>query len=56
MISLIEIKGVNRHEDYAEFGCAIPLETMYRDIEGVAHLFVPRLFLFDYIKGCNPII
>jgi beta-galactosidase/beta-glucuronidase len=27
------IKGVNRHEDYAEFGCAIPIEAMYRDIE-----------------------
>lgn len=26
------IKGVNRHEDYAEFGCALPLEAMYRDI------------------------
>lgn len=29
----IIIKGVNRHEDYAEFGCAVPLEAMYRDIE-----------------------
>lgn len=29
----IIIKGVNRHEDYAEFGCAIPIEAMYRDIE-----------------------
>jgi len=27
------IKGVNRHEDYAEFGCAVPIEAMYRDIE-----------------------
>ncbi len=29
----IIIKGVNRHEDYAEFGCAVPIEAMYRDIE-----------------------
>lgn len=32
------IKGVNRHEDYAEFGCAIPLEAMYRDIEIIKSL------------------
>ncbi len=32
------IKGVNRHEDYAEFGCAIPIEAMYRDIELIKEL------------------
>lgn len=34
----LKIKGVNRHEDYAEFGCAIPLEAMYRDIELIKSL------------------
>lgn len=34
----IIIKGVNRHEDYAEFGCAIPVEAMYRDIEIIKSL------------------
>ncbi len=34
----IVIKGVNRHEDYAEFGCSIPLEAMYRDIEMIKQL------------------
>ena len=29
----LHLKGFNRHEDYAEFGCAIPLQAMYRDIE-----------------------
>lgn len=29
----LKLKGFNRHEDYAEFGCAIPLQAMYRDIE-----------------------
>ena len=28
----IRIKGFNRHEDYAEFGCAVPLQAMARDI------------------------
>ena len=32
------IKGVNRHEDYAEFGCAIPIEAMYHDIEIIKSL------------------
>lgn len=32
------LKGVNRHEDYAEFGCAVPLEAMYRDIEMIKDL------------------
>lgn len=32
------IKGVNRHEDYAEFGCAIPIAAMYRDIEIIKSL------------------
>lgn len=32
------IKGVNRHEDYAEFGCALPVEAMYRDIEIIKSL------------------
>lgn len=32
------IKGVNRHEDYAEFGCAVPIEAMYRDIEIIKSL------------------
>lgn len=32
------IKGVNRHEDYAEFGCSIPVEAMYRDIEIIKSL------------------
>ena len=34
----IIIKGVNRHEDYAEFGCAVPVEGMYRDIELIKSL------------------
>lgn len=34
----IIIKGVNRHEDYAEFGCSIPIEAMYRDIEIIKSL------------------
>lgn len=29
----IRIKGFNRHEDYAEFGCAVPLQAMVRDVE-----------------------
>lgn len=29
----LQLKGFNRHEDYAEFGCALPLQAMYRDIE-----------------------
>lgn len=28
----IRIKGFNRHEDYAEFGCSIPLAAMHRDL------------------------
>lgn len=32
------IKGVNRHEDYAEFGCAVPIDAMYRDIEIIKSL------------------
>lgn len=32
------IKGVNRHEEYAEFGCAVPIEAMYRDIEIIKSL------------------
>lgn len=32
------IKGVNRHEDYAEFGCAVPIEAMYHDIELIKSL------------------
>lgn len=27
------LKGFNRHEDYGDFGCAVPLQAMYRDIE-----------------------
>lgn len=29
----LKLKGFNRHEDYAEFGCAVPLQGMYRDME-----------------------
>lgn len=29
----VKIKGFNRHEDYAEFGSAVPLAAMQRDIE-----------------------
>ena len=29
----IKLKGFNRHEEYAEFGCAVPLAAMCRDIE-----------------------
>lgn len=29
----LKLKGFNRHEDYAEFGCAVPLQAMYRDME-----------------------
>lgn len=28
----MRIKGFNRHEDYAEFGCCVPLSAMARDI------------------------
>lgn len=28
----IKLHGFNRHEDYAEFGCAVPFQAMYRDI------------------------
>ncbi len=28
----LKLKGFNRHEDYAEYGCAIPLSVMARDI------------------------
>jgi len=28
----IFLKGFNRHEDYAEFGCAIPLQAMVKDL------------------------
>jgi beta-glucuronidase len=31
--SPLHLKGFNRHEDYAEYGCSIPLTAMYRDIE-----------------------
>ena len=27
------IKGFNRHESYADYGCAVPLEAMVRDIQ-----------------------
>ena len=26
------LKGVNRHEDYADFGCALPLQAMMKDL------------------------
>lgn len=29
----LSLFGFNRHEDYAEFGCALPLQAMMRDIE-----------------------
>ena len=29
---LISMKGFNRHEDYAQLGCAIPLQLMARDL------------------------
>ena len=29
----LHLKGFNRHEDYAEYGCSLPLTAMYRDIE-----------------------
>lgn len=32
------IKGVCRHEDYAEFGCSVPLNAMIRDIEIIKSL------------------
>jgi beta-glucuronidase len=28
----VKIKGVNRHEEYGDLGCCIPLDIMYRDI------------------------
>lgn len=28
----LKLHGFNRHEDYAEFGCAVPLQAMMRDI------------------------
>lgn len=28
----IFIKGVNRHEEYAQFGCAVPVEAMLQDV------------------------
>ncbi|MBR2718809.1 MAG: beta-glucuronidase [Clostridia bacterium] len=29
----ILIKGVNRHEEYAQFGCAVPVEAMVQDVQ-----------------------
>lgn len=29
----LKLKGFNRHEDYADLGCAVPLQIMYRDME-----------------------
>lgn len=29
----IFLKGFNRHEDYADFGCAIPFQLMVKDLE-----------------------
>lgn len=29
----IFIKGVNRHEEYANFGCAVPVEAMMQDVQ-----------------------
>ncbi|MBE5803648.1 MAG: beta-glucuronidase [Clostridiales bacterium] len=32
------IKGVNRHEEYANFGCAVPVEAMMRDVQLIRDL------------------
>lgn len=34
----IRIKGVNRHEDYADYGCAVPVEAMMRDVQLIRDL------------------
>ena len=34
----IFIKGINRHEEYADFGCAVPLEAMMRDVQLIRDL------------------
>lgn len=34
----IIIKGFNRHEDYADYGCAVPLQAMYLDIELIKNM------------------
>ncbi len=34
----IRLRGYNRHEDHASFGCAIPLEIMATDLEQMADL------------------
>ncbi len=32
------IKGINRHEEYADFGCAVPLEAMVKDVQLICDL------------------
>ena len=34
----IFIKGVNRHEEYAPFGCAVPVEAMVQDVQLIRDL------------------
>lgn len=34
----IFIKGVNRHEEYAAFGCAVPVEAMVQDVQLIRNL------------------
>lgn len=34
----IFIKGINRHEEYADFGCAVPLEAMVKDVQLIRDL------------------
>lgn len=34
----IFIKGVNRHEEYAAFGCAVPMEAMVQDVQLIRDL------------------
>lgn len=34
----VRLRGVNRHEDLAHFGCAIPLEAMVKDLQQIRDL------------------
>lgn len=34
----LRLHGVNRHEDHPDFGCAIPLEMMHRDLSLITEL------------------
>ena len=43
----IRLRGYNRHEDYAQYGCAIPLEAMARD------LAIMRDLGCNFVRTCH---